>query len=93
MKKIIIGVLLSGVIGPALWFAPIPGDISVLGQKALAVTVFAVIWWIFGVTHPAYTTLLMFLGYILFGLATPEIVFRLATLPLMWLVSDNNWLT
>jgi len=86
MKKKLFGVALSLIIGLFLWFAPMPGDLSLTGQKALAVTVFTVVWWIFGVTHPAYTTLLMFLGYILFGLATPEVVFRLATLPLMWLV-------
>lgn len=86
MKKKIIGVALSVVIGALLWTAPLPGELSPNGQKALAVTVVTVIWWIFNVTHPAYTTLLMFLGYILFGLATPEVVFRLATLPLLWLV-------
>lgn len=86
MNKKTIGLILSAIIGPALWFAPLPGDISIAGQQALAVTVFTVIWWIFGITHPAYTTLLMFLGYILFGLASPEVVFRLATTPLMWLM-------
>lgn len=86
MNKKLLGVILSVIIGPVLWFAPIPGDISVAGQQALAVTIFTVIWWIFGVTHPAYTTLLMFLGYILFGLATPDVVLRLASTPLMWLM-------
>ena len=86
MNKKLLGVMLSAVIGPVLWFAPLPGDITVAGQQALAVTIFTVIWWIFGVTHPAYTTLLMFLGYILFGLAEPEVVFRLASTPLMCLM-------
>lgn len=86
MNKKLIGVILSFVVAGVLWFLPMPGDLSPEGQKALAVTVFTVIWWIFGVTHPAYTTMVMFLGYILLGLATPAIVFRLASLPLMWLV-------
>ena len=86
MNKKLTGVILSVVVAGILWFFPMPGGLSPEGQKALAVTVFTVIWWIFGVTHPAYTTMVMFLGYILLGLATPAIVFRLASLPLMWLV-------
>jgi anion transporter len=86
MNKRNLGIILSFLIGGALWFAPLPQGLSPEGQKTLAVTVFCVIWWIFGVTHPAYTTMLLFLGYILFGLAQPAIVFRLASLPLFWLV-------
>lgn len=86
MNKKMIGVILSIVVAGILWVLPMPGGLSPEGQKALAVTVFTVIWWIFGVTHPAFTTMVMFLGYILLGLATPEIVFRLASLPLLWLV-------
>ncbi len=86
MKKKLIGFILSLIVAGILWYIPLPGELSPEGQKALSVTVFIVIWWIFGVTHPAYTTMVMFLGYILLGLATPEIVFRLASLPLMWLV-------
>ena len=86
MKKKLTGFILSLIVAGILWYIPLPGELSPEGQKALSVTVFTVIWWIFGVTHPAYTTMVMFLGYILLGLATPEIVFRLASLPLMWLV-------
>lgn len=86
MNKKLVGFILSIVVAGILWILPMPGGLSPEGQKALAVTVFTVIWWIFGVTHPAYTTMFMFLGYILLGLATPEIVFRLASLPLLWLV-------
>lgn len=86
MNKKQIGIILSLIIGPAIWFIPLPGDLSVAGQQTLAVTVFTVIWWIFGVTHAAYTTLLMFLGYILLGLASPAVVLQLATTPLMWLM-------
>ena len=86
MNKKNLGIILSFVIGGILWLMPLPEGLSPEGQKTLAVTVFTVIWWVFGVTHPAYTTMMMFLGYILFGLAPPAIVFRLATLPLFWLV-------
>jgi hypothetical protein len=44
-----------------IWIIPIEG-LPPAGKKALAVTVFAVIWWVFGVAHPSYTTMLLFLG-------------------------------
>ena len=56
------------------------------GRKTLIVTLFTVVWWIFNVVPPAYATLLMLLGYILLGLATPEVVFHIWTMPLMWLI-------
>jgi di/tricarboxylate transporter len=81
----LVGVLLSIVLAAAVWFAPLPG-LSPAGQKTLAVTLFTVVWWIFNVVPPAYSTLLMLLGYLLFGLAAPDVVFRIWTLPLMWLI-------
>lgn len=80
------GIVFSIVVSLILWNIELPGNLSPAGQKALVVIVFTVIWWIFNVIHPAYTTLLMFLGYIFFDLATPEIIFKFTTLPLMWLV-------
>lgn len=68
-----------------VWFSPLPG-LSLEGRKTLAVTLFTVIWWIFNVVPPAYSTLLMLVSYILLGLATPDVVFRIWTLPLMWLI-------
>jgi len=47
---------------------------------------FTVVWWIFGVMAPAYTTIMMFVGYIVFRLAKLEVVFKLWTFPLMWLM-------
>ena len=52
----------------------------------MIVTLFTVVWWIFNVVPPAYATLLMLLGYILLGLASPEVVFHIWTMPLMWLI-------
>ena len=52
----------------------------------LVVTLFTVIWWVFNVVPPAYSTLLMLLGYLLLGLAEPDVVFHIWTLPLMWLI-------
>ena len=82
----LVGIGLSLLIAAALWVAPLPGDLSLAGRKALIVTIFTVVWWIFNVTPPAYATLLMLLGYILLGLATPEVVFQIWTMPLMWLI-------
>ncbi len=84
-SKPLVGSLLSVVAASALWLAPLPG-LSPAGHKALVVTLFTVIWWIFNVVPPAYSTLLMLLGYLLLGLAGPETVFRIWTLPLIWLI-------
>ena len=77
---------LSVLLAVGLAVVPLPGDLSPAGRKALIVTLFTVVWWIFGVVPPAYSTLLMLLGYILLGLATPEVVFHIWTMPLMWLI-------
>lgn len=83
--KTLLGVLLSIAVALAAWFAPLPG-LSPAGQKALAVTLFTVVWWVFNIVPPAYSTLLMLMGYILLGLVTPEQVFHIWALPLMWLI-------
>lgn len=95
MNKKLLGILAGIVVAALIWIIPIEG-LPPAGKKALAVTVFAVIWWVFGVAHPSYTTMLLFLGYILLvgnvkgadGTVVeiaPQ-VFRLFTLPLMWLM-------
>jgi anion transporter len=81
-----IGVVLSLLVASAIWLAPLPAGLSQAGREALAVTLFTVVWWIFNVTPPAYATLLMLLGFILLGLAPPELVFHIWTMPLMWLI-------
>lgn len=85
LSKTLAGILLSFVIAGIVWFVPLP-NLSPAGHKALAVTLFTVVWWIFSIIPPAYVTLLMLLGYLLLGLASPEEVFRIWTLPLMWLI-------
>jgi len=81
-----LGIALSLLVGGAVWLAPLPAGLSQAGRETLAVTLFTVVWWIFNVTPPAYATLLMLLGYLLLGLATPELVFHIWTMPLMWLI-------
>ncbi|MEI7850155.1 MAG: SLC13 family permease, partial [Chloroflexota bacterium] len=80
------GVILSLLLAATLWVVPLPGDISLAARKTLIVTLFTVVWWAFNVVPPAYSTLLMLLSYLLLGLAGPEVVFRIWTLPLMWLI-------
>jgi anion transporter len=81
-----IGIFLSFAVAAVLWLTPLPGDLSLTGKKTLVVTVFTVIWWVFNVVPPAYSTVLMLLGYILLGLESPNVVFNIWTLPLMWLI-------
>jgi anion transporter len=81
-----VGILLSLILAILLWVLPLPGNLSVAGRKTLVVTLFTVVWWVFSIIPPAYATLMMLLGYLLLGLATPEVVFRIWTLPLMWLI-------
>lgn len=83
--KTLLGFLLSIVVVLTVWFAPLPG-LSPEGQKALAITLFTVVWWVFNIVPPAYSTLLMLVVYILLGLATPAQVFQIWTMPLMWLI-------
>lgn len=86
--KTLFGFLLSIALAITLWIAPLPG-LSPQGQKTLAVTLFTVVWWVFNLVPPAYATLLMLVGYILLGLATPAQVFQIWTLPLMWLIISS----
>ncbi len=77
---------MSVLLAAVLWLMPLPGNLSPEGRRALIVTLFTVVWWIFNVVPPAYATLLMLVSYIVLGLATPEVVFHIWTLPLMWLI-------
>jgi len=86
LDRKLIGVILSLLLAAVLWVLPLPGDLGLAGRKMLVVTLFTVIWWVFNVIPPAYSTLLMLLGYLLLDLAKPEVVFRIWTLPLMWLI-------
>lgn len=81
-----IGIALSLTLTILLWVLPLPGELSPAGRKTLVVTLFTVIWWVFNIIPPAYATLMMLLGYLLLGLARPEAIFRIWTLPLMWLI-------
>jgi di/tricarboxylate transporter len=84
-RKQRLGMLVSLVLLAGLWLMPTPAGLPVAGQRALAVTMFIVVWWSFGVMAPVYTTLLLCFGYIALQLATPATVFAMWTSSLMWL--------
>jgi hypothetical protein len=54
---------------------PTPAGLPMASQRALPFTMFAVVWWNFGVMAPAYTTLMLCVGYIVLQLATPATAF------------------
>jgi anion transporter len=80
------GIFLSVILVPLFWFVPLPGGLSPEGQRALAVTIFAILWWVFNVVQPAYTAILCMAAFVFLQLAEPAVVFRLWSLPLMWLI-------
>lgn len=82
----LLGVVLSLAVAAMVWIAPLPGQLSTQGRQALAVTLFTVIWWVLQIIPPAYSTLMMLLAYIVFGLAAPADVFQIWTMPLLWLI-------
>ena len=82
----LVGVIVSVVLAATLWMIPLPGNLGMAGRQTLVITLFTVVWWVFAVVPPAYATLLMLVSYLVLGLATPEVVFRIWTLPLMWLI-------
>ncbi len=82
----LVGLLISVALAVAFWLAPLPGELSNDGRMALIVTLFTVTWWVFNIVPPAYSTLLMLVAFVLLGLAPPDVVFRIWTLPLMWLI-------
>ncbi len=60
--------------------------LSVVGARALAISLFGVIWWAMGVVQPGYTSLLMLVGWVVLKVAEPGVVFSLWTTPLIYLV-------
>jgi anion transporter len=78
-------IALSLAVLAGVWVMPTPDGLPAAGQRALAMTLFTIIWWVGGVMAPAYTTLLLCLGYIVLGPVPPTTVFALWTSPLMWL--------
>jgi len=60
--------------------------LSVAGHRALAISLFGVVWWAMGVVQPGYTSLLMLVGWVVLKVAPADVVFSLWTTPLIYLV-------
>lgn len=80
-----IGAVLGLVVLLAIMFSPIPG-LSVEGRRALAISLFGVVWWAMGVLQPGYTSVLMLVLWVVLDVAPPSTVFSLWTTPLVYLV-------
>lgn len=84
-KKQTIGFILGIALAVIVWFLPLK-DISVSGQRCLAFSLLAVVWWATAVMHPGYTAITMLLGYVLSGVAPAGVVFGLWTKPLVYMI-------
>jgi di/tricarboxylate transporter len=75
------GILIAVLVG-TLPLTGIPPE----GQKCLALSLLAVVWWATKVVHPGYTSMTLLVGYVLLGVAPPNIVFRLWTTPIIYMI-------
>ncbi|WP_428559524.1 MAG: SLC13 family permease [Solidesulfovibrio sp. DCME] len=60
--------------------------ISPAGQRCLAVSLLAVIWWATKVMHPGYTSVILLTLYVLLGVAPANVVFGLWTTPIIYMI-------
>lgn len=81
-----IGFIAGIIVLLLIWTMSTPAGLTFEGQKCLALSLMAVIWWATGVAHPGFTALLMLMGYTLFKVAPAEVIFRLWASPLIYLV-------
>ena len=76
-----------GGIAISLFIATIHlNGISPEGQKCLAVSLLAVVWWATKVMHPGYTSMVLLVSYVMLGVAPANIVFRLWTTPIIYMI-------
>lgn len=89
MKKRLLLLILSLLIGAVLWFAPINSEMPLRARHALAFSVTAILWWVFTVMPGAYTSLLLIAGFLVFQVAEPGVVLTLWTRPMIWLIISS----
>jgi anion transporter len=89
MKKRLLVILCSILLGLVLWFAPLPLDIPVDARRVLALSLVAIVWWLFKVIPNAYTSLLFVATLILTGAASPGAALALWSRPMIWLVISS----
>jgi di/tricarboxylate transporter len=81
-----IGFVLGILVFLAIFFMPAQAGLPREGQKCLALSLLAVIWWATSVVHPGYTAVLLTLGWVWTKTAPPEVVFKLWSNPMIYLV-------
>lgn len=86
MRKPVVAILASVLPSAALWWGPALPGLPTAGQRALALTLAAVCWWVGGVTASAYTALLLMVAYIVTGVAPPAEVLSAFATPPVWLI-------
>lgn len=87
-KKCLLGLLAGLSVGLVLWFVPL-GGISAQGQRCLAMTACTIIWWALEVANSGYIACGLLLGYLLLldpEVAAPQIVLKLWTSPMLYLI-------
>lgn len=84
-NKQLIGFVAGIVLAVVIMLLPLE-TLPPAGQRCLALSLLAVVWWAFGVIHPGYTSLLMLTGYVLLGVAPASEVFSLWGTPLVYMV-------
>lgn len=81
-----IGLYAGPLIAALVWWGFPDPQLPPEGRRALALTLFAVVWWATGATAPVWTTMTLLLGYAALGVAGTETVFGFFTAPLFWLM-------
>ena len=84
-QKQVFGGILGIVLGGLLWLAPTPHGLTRVGQAVLAILVFAVVFWVFGVFSNAITAILMLALMILAGVK-PEHALGAYSAPPFWIL-------
>ena len=84
-NKQLIGFVAGIVLAVVIMLLPLE-TLPQAGQRCLALSLLAVVWWAMGVIHPGYTSLLMLTGYVLLGVAPASEVFSLWGTPLVYMV-------
>ena len=83
-----IGFLAGLLVCFAVWLLPIEG-LPQAGQRCLAMSLMAVIWWATGAMHPGFSSLAMLLGFVLFlpkDIVPNSLIFNLWTTQTIYLV-------
>lgn len=87
MTKRNIGFVLGILVVLAIYFGiPDSAGLAPEGKKCLGLSLMAVVWWATGVMQPGYTSMIMLVGMIVWGVKGPDVVFGLWTKPIPYLV-------